>query len=358
MSFHLYSIQEIFSNADGSVQFVELAVGNFNGESFWAGQALTASRAGQPNHVFTFPAHLPSSLTANTTVLVATQGFAELGLVTPDFIMPAGFLYTAGGSLNFAFVDTVNYGALPADGVHSVNRSGTIADASPRNFAGQTHVFSHEVVINGTAASEPVTGSDAAETLNGLGGHDTLDGAGGNDSLDGGSGVDSAVFAGTRAASELSRSGSTITVDVANQFYAAGVTFGVYGADMSDAQFIAQVYDYVLGRPSDGPTPPTADDIAFWEAELDSLRETKGTMVLRMLRDTHEVFAGDPEVGFVADLLDNKAAVAHYYAVQQGLGLHVPADNIAYGVALADLITPTDTSAAITFIGVNAFSLL
>ena len=137
MSFHLYRINELFSSADGSVQFIELTVGPFNGESFWQGQSVTAS-AGGITHSFTFPTNLPSFITANTSVLLATQGFANLGTVTPDFILPAGFLFTGGGTVNYAGVDIVNYGPLPTDGTHSVGRDGTVAIETPKDFAGIT----------------------------------------------------------------------------------------------------------------------------------------------------------------------------------------------------------------------------
>ena len=63
--------------------------------------------------------------------------------------------------------------------------------------------------------------------------------------------------------------------------------------------------------------------------------------------------------GFVAQSLNNKAAVANYYAIQHGLSLNVQVDNVAFGIQLAGLITPTSTSAAIALIGVSdGFSTL
>ena len=93
MAFHAYRLNEIYSNADGTVQFIELVVGAINGESSWSGQSITVTQ-GSVTHSFSFPRNLPSTTTANTSVLIATQGFAELGLVTPDYIVPANFLFT------------------------------------------------------------------------------------------------------------------------------------------------------------------------------------------------------------------------------------------------------------------------
>lgn len=177
MSFHLYQINELYSNADGSVQFIELAVGPSNGENFLAGHSITVSQSGS-SHRFTFPTDLPSQLTANTKVLIATQGFADLGLVSPDYIIPANFLFTGGGTVNYAGVDAVNYAQLPTDGATSVNRDGGTAIASPTDFAGATAALS---LISGGA------------------GNDLLNTRAGNDVVDGGEGVDTVTFSGNRA---------------------------------------------------------------------------------------------------------------------------------------------------------------
>jgi hypothetical protein len=78
------------------------------------------------------------SPTANTRVLVATLGFAALGLVTPDFTVPNGFLSTSGGTVNYAGVDLWTYASLPTDGTHSLNRDGATIENVATNFAGQS----------------------------------------------------------------------------------------------------------------------------------------------------------------------------------------------------------------------------
>jgi len=149
--FHTYQIEEIFSNADGSVQYVVMHESEgLSAEYFWAGNKLISSHAGQST-AFTFPTDLPVMLscgiygcakamvtsTANTRVLIATQGFANLNIVAPDFVIPNGFLSTAGGTLNYAGVDQVTYGALPTDGVTAINRSGTMIPNVATNLFGQ-----------------------------------------------------------------------------------------------------------------------------------------------------------------------------------------------------------------------------
>jgi Ca2+-binding RTX toxin-like protein len=197
MSFHQYRLSELYSNPSGSIQFIELAVGNANGESRWAGVSLSSTRNGVTN-TFSFPLDLSSTATANTTVLIATQGFADLGVVTPNFIIPAGFLFTAGGSLNFGDVDTITYPPLPDDGVHSVTRTGESTIATPKNFAGATGSLPSAtgLTITGTAGNDTLTGTASNERIEGLVGADTLKGGGGNDTLHGGA-DDDVIYSGT-----------------------------------------------------------------------------------------------------------------------------------------------------------------
>lgn len=137
-SFHTFQIDELYSSPDGSVQFVELheAFG-FNGQQFLSGHALTSTQ-GTTTRTYIFPGDLPDGTTAGKRVLIATPAFAALGIVSPDYIVPAPFLFPAGGTLNYAGVDIVTYAALPSDGVSSSSRSGTVGINSPTNYAGQT----------------------------------------------------------------------------------------------------------------------------------------------------------------------------------------------------------------------------
>jgi hypothetical protein len=130
---HLWRFSQLFSNANGSVQFMQL----FTSDSGEPGVgAFTITTGG---NTFNFMTNLPSSATANTWILIATSNFAaQKGGITPDYIMPASFFPTGGGSLNYAGVDTWAYGAVPTDGVHSLMRDGTTPVNAATNFAGQT----------------------------------------------------------------------------------------------------------------------------------------------------------------------------------------------------------------------------
>jgi len=134
-SFHLWSMNELYSNADGTVQFLELTA-LAGGQQFIAGHTLTSSSGGNTN-TYTFSSNLPGD-TSGRRMLVATQGFAALGIVTPDYVVPNNFFFRNGGTLNFASgVDTWNHPALPTNN-KSLDRSGAAIVNSPTNFAGQT----------------------------------------------------------------------------------------------------------------------------------------------------------------------------------------------------------------------------
>ena len=214
MSFHLYDITEIFSNADGSVQFIELRVGASNGESFWTGKTITVTQNGV-THSFTFPNDLPSTQTANTSVLIATQGFANLGVVTPNYIVPAGFLFQGSGSVNFAGVDLFNYSNLPTNGTLSLSVGNVSGTNSPTNFAGQTGTVSVPSsgpnLITGTANDDVLTGTAAVDRIDGGAGVDTITGGAGNDELIGGAHLDTAVYSGARSAYQIEHGGVAIS---------------------------------------------------------------------------------------------------------------------------------------------------
>ena len=148
--YHTFQIEQIFSNADGTVQFVVMhEMFSQNGENFWMGNSMVSGQ-GMSSQTFTFNKNLPGgtpsygygmgtpSPTANKRVLIATQGFAALGIVTPDFVVPNGFIPIGGGTLNYASVDSVTFAALPTDGVTAIDRNGTRIQNLATNFGGQS----------------------------------------------------------------------------------------------------------------------------------------------------------------------------------------------------------------------------
>jgi photosystem II stability/assembly factor-like uncharacterized protein len=137
-AFQTFKVAEIYSSADGAVQYVVLVESaGLDGEQHLGGQTLTVTHAGVAK-VFMFPGDLPSASTAHSNVLIATQGLADLNLIAPDYVIPNQFLPTDGGSLNYAGVDEIAVGALPTDGFYAVDRNGTPMTNLAANFAGNT----------------------------------------------------------------------------------------------------------------------------------------------------------------------------------------------------------------------------
>src|SRR4051794_793785 len=82
-AFHLWQIQEVFTNASGSVQFVEMWDPN-PFETSMTGLSIKAT-VGATTKTFTFPS-FPNKNTQMHSVLIATSGFGSLaGGVNPDF---------------------------------------------------------------------------------------------------------------------------------------------------------------------------------------------------------------------------------------------------------------------------------
>ena len=137
-AFHTFRFQQVYSNADGTVQFMVLTTA-FDGESFWTGRSVVSSGSAG-TQTFTFPFDLPDSRTAGKRVLIATQGFAALGIVRPDYVIPNNFLSTGAGSINYADVTTVAYsaGQLQTDGVHALYVGGQPAQNLATNYFGQS----------------------------------------------------------------------------------------------------------------------------------------------------------------------------------------------------------------------------
>lgn len=147
--------------------------------------------------------------------------------------------------------------------------------------------------------------------------------------------------------------GKTIS-DIADSFYLAGVQYSNltgFSASMSDADFVNVVYRNVLGRPEGA----AASGLAYWTGALADGTETRGSLVSRILDSAHS-FKGDATYGWVADLLDNKIAVATRFAVDWGLNYRTPEAAIANGMSIAASVTSGGTDAAFALIGISPAS--
>lgn len=150
---HTWKVKEVFSNADGTVQFIEVweALGG-PGETATAGHDVTSNSA-----MFTIPNNVPPP-TGFRSLLLATQAFDDLGVVEPDYIIPENFFSLTADTISYVPLHSVTYGAgqLPLDGVLSLNADLTTGVNSPQNYAGDMGSVDLSVDPPGV----PATGTD------------------------------------------------------------------------------------------------------------------------------------------------------------------------------------------------------
>jgi hypothetical protein len=138
---HFWEITEVYSNADGSVQFIEM-FDPLNGENYVAGSQLIFDADGVIT-TYTFPDNIPLNIpTGQNNLLIATQGFEAVAGVTPDFERAAGMFFNPNFSdLTVTFTGSFSElvaldDVFPTDGVHSWTQNGSAIN-SPRNIHDQ-----------------------------------------------------------------------------------------------------------------------------------------------------------------------------------------------------------------------------
>jgi len=135
---HLWRFSEFFSNAGGSIQFVEMQ------ECCGGSAELNVTTWDVSSIANGNTYHFPHNLTGDSAyqhLLLATQSFANLpGAPTPDFIIPPQFFDPQGDALVYGAVDavTIPSGAMPLNGTDSIDRSLAVQTNDPTNFAGTT----------------------------------------------------------------------------------------------------------------------------------------------------------------------------------------------------------------------------
>ena len=138
---HTWDVSEVFSNFDGSIQFVELREGGGGNGEVGVSQGTISSNLRPAGYHWVGPAVTNTSF---KYYLVATQSFANLpNAPTPDAIIPPAsipFFTLAGDSVSFVVYDTCTFGAVPTDGTSSYDcLAHTTGLNSPTNYAGDSH---------------------------------------------------------------------------------------------------------------------------------------------------------------------------------------------------------------------------
>jgi hypothetical protein len=152
-TFHVWAVSELYSSADGSVQFVKLTNNStFTTENLLGGHVITCTGPAGASNTFTFPANLPAVSTSNKSFLIGTSNLTTLpGGLTPDYLFTnrSPFLFMVKGVTNtVGIIGSVEppavYTNLPLDGVLSLGGGlggnlTVMATNAPMNFSGQAN---------------------------------------------------------------------------------------------------------------------------------------------------------------------------------------------------------------------------
>lgn len=141
-AFHEWRIRELYTNLDGSVQFIEMFTSS-SGQEFTGSQTIQVTeQATGMSHIFTFPTDTPTP-TNNHAILIATSNLTLFGGPTPNFILPFNFLFSGASTLEFFGTNqgAINYPGLPTNGMLSLVVPGNTTQLnSPQNYAGMVGV--------------------------------------------------------------------------------------------------------------------------------------------------------------------------------------------------------------------------
>ena len=147
---HTWRVREVFSNASGTIQYVELIESQTAGVGAETGAANSNITSSTKSTSWT--GKTVTTPTGQKSFLIASQSFADLpGAPAPDAIIPAGsmpFFNPAGDTITFAGgVDLWTFGAVPTNGVSSLDKSTGVGTNTPKNRLGASGT------VNAAAAS-------------------------------------------------------------------------------------------------------------------------------------------------------------------------------------------------------------
>ncbi|MDG2336303.1 MAG: hypothetical protein P8Q97_19035 [Myxococcota bacterium] len=134
---HTWDIVEVYSNADGTIQYIELLDVGTGGGEINIGNATISSSA-QSHSIANGPVTAPTN---GKFYLIATPDFAALpGAPTPDEILPptaVPFFDISGDTVSVG-LDNLTFGSVPTNGTDALTRAGSVVANSPTNYAGAT----------------------------------------------------------------------------------------------------------------------------------------------------------------------------------------------------------------------------
>jgi hypothetical protein len=133
---HTWDVVEAFTNADGTIQYVELLDTGAGGTELGVGNGSLSSSL----HSISWSNGQVTGPTNGKSYLIATAAFAALpNAPVPDVIIPAGnvpFFNIAGDAIAFGGFDTLTVTTPPTNGTDSFTRNIGVGPNTPKNYAG------------------------------------------------------------------------------------------------------------------------------------------------------------------------------------------------------------------------------
>ena len=137
-AFHAWQIRELYTNSNGSVQFIEMFTTS-SGQQFTGFQIIQVTeQATGITHTFQFPSDTASP-TNNHAILIGTSNISMLAGPVPDFILPPNFLFSGASTMEFLGTGQgqFSYSSLPTNGTLSLAIPSHATQVnSPQNYAG------------------------------------------------------------------------------------------------------------------------------------------------------------------------------------------------------------------------------
>jgi hypothetical protein len=155
--FHEWEFKEVYTNADGSMQYIELQA-FLSTEIFATGAQIVAVSDGV-TRTFTFPGDLAGN-TLNRHLLIASPGFERLaGAVTPDLYLPSGLFFDPGAA---SITITLNHPSLP--GIDQITFAGAALPLNGRDSLTDTTIHTPTTTLVASQSS-PTNYGGAAGAL-------------------------------------------------------------------------------------------------------------------------------------------------------------------------------------------------
>jgi hypothetical protein len=125
-----YHIESLYSDQSGFAQNIELREDSPDGKITTLAGSIITVRRGNVVKRYVLTADPPAGFPAGGTLLVST-----IDDLPPDYVMPALFLPTDGGTIDLDGQDPWTFDFLPTDGTTKLLRSGLVAPATVLAFA-------------------------------------------------------------------------------------------------------------------------------------------------------------------------------------------------------------------------------